>query len=67
MNLGKKLKILRNELNNNAMAKFRVVYENLAGQTKVTYVNDQQTVEDAENYVLCNNPDVLQVLDVSRA
>ena len=47
------------------MAKFRVVYENLEGKSKVTFVNED-TEESAENYVLCNNPDVLQVLDVTR-
>lgn len=48
------------------MARFRIVYEDLNGVTKVTFVNDVKTAEDAENFILCNDPDVLQVLNVSK-
>ena len=47
------------------MDKFRVTYENLNGQTKVTFVNEK-TPEDAENLILNNNPEVLQVINVTR-
>ena len=46
------------------MAKFRVVYETLSGETKITYINNVATMEEAEESILCSNPDAMQVLDV---
>ena len=46
------------------MAKFRVVYETLSGETKITFIERVNTMEEAENSVLDSNPEAMQVLDV---
>ena len=45
--------------------KFRVVYENLSGKTRIIEVISS-SAEDAENKVLCGYPDAFQVLTVDR-
>ena len=45
------------------MKRFKVIYESLSGQEKCVQVSGR-TKEDAEDYVLCNYPDCLQVITV---
>lgn len=49
------------------MARYRVVYETLSGKTKVTFVDDVTTADEAENVVLCSKPDSFQIKNVSEA
>ena len=47
------------------MARYKVIYENLAGQTKVEIVN-AKTPEEAEDYILCHLPDCMQVIYINK-
>ena len=49
------------------MAKFRVVYETLSGETRVTFIDRVNTVEEAEESILSSNPEAMQVLDIRNA